>query len=320
MDEEGAHARDELARVGVVAAEGRDDAVQRAVHRLRAERGQAAGPRVVGEEAEELAHLLGVHLPDHEAARVHAPRLGEQRRDVGLAVHAETHAERALLERRQVGAALHGDEPLVHGDELEQRVEERRLAGGAVAEDDQGAAVAQELGQLGALPAAQRAALEQPAERRGDHAGSPHVTGVHDRGVREEGGAARDEVLEVRGHLRLEQAPQDLEVLARALAHARALELADRGVDLLDERDLDGAQRLVAALGRDAFPGVVALRVVDRAGAGGGQVSPGLGCGRASLEGRRCGDVGLDCRHGRGRREGQAAPACRPYRQLGRRG
>ena len=58
-------------------------------------------------------------------------------------------------------------------------------------------------------------------------------------------------MLEVGRHLRLEQAAQDLEMLARRLADAGALELADGFVDLLDEGDLDGAQRGVAAVGVD---------------------------------------------------------------------
>ena len=134
----------------------------------------------------------------------------------------------------------------------------------------------EELGQLGALAAGERAALEQAAEGRGDHAGGADLAGVHHRGVREERRAPRDEVLEVRRHLRLEQAAQDLEVLARALADARALELADRRVDLLDERDLDGAQRLVAAVGAGA---AAAARRARRRGAAPGAPSRGGAAG-----------------------------------------
>ena len=135
----------QAAREVLVAAEGGDHGVQRAVHGLGAEGRETAAARVVGEEGEELPDLLGVHLADHQPAGVHAPGLGEQRRDVGVAVHAEAHAEGALLERRQVGAALDGDEALVDGDDLEQGVEQRRLPGGPVAEDDERAAVAEEL-------------------------------------------------------------------------------------------------------------------------------------------------------------------------------
>jgi hypothetical protein len=78
-------------------------------------------------------------------------------------------------------------------------------------------------------------------------------------------------VLEVSAHLRFEQAAQDLEVLARGLADARALELVDRLVDLLDERDLDEAQSRVAAFGSRAVRrtvtvcgAVAALRGADR--------------------------------------------------------
>jgi len=131
--------------------------------------------------------------------------------------------------------------------------------------------VADELRKLGALPAAECASFEEAAERGGEDAGRGDLAGVHHRGVREEGGAAGDEVLEVGAHLRLEQAAQDLEVLARGLADARALELVDRLVDLLDERDLDGAQGGVAAFGSDAFRCAVtvcgaaaALRGADR--------------------------------------------------------
>ena len=123
--------------------------LHRAMHRLRAQGGEARDPGVLGEEAEELADLLGVHLTDDEPSRVHAPRLGEESRDVGVAVDAQADAERPLLERRQVWSALDRDEAVVDRDKLEERVEQRRLPGRAVAEDDQRAAIAQELGQRG---------------------------------------------------------------------------------------------------------------------------------------------------------------------------
>ena len=223
-----------------------------------------------------------------------------------LAVHAEAHAERALLERRQVRSALDGDEAVVHGDELEERVEQRRLPRRAVAEDDQRAPVADELRQRGALAAGQGAALEQAAEGRGDHAGRADLAGVHHRRVREERGAARDEVLEVRRHLRLEQAAQDLEVLARALADARALELADRRVDLLDERDLDGAQGGVAAVGG----GAARRRRARRSGAS--RASLPRGAAR-----RGCRSRSWPCRRACRRHAARARP---PYRQSGRPG
>ena len=84
----------------------------------------------------------------------------------------------------------------------------------------QRAAVADELRELGALTAGEGAALEEAAERRGEDAGRADLVGVHHRGVREERGASRDEVLEVGAHLRLEQAAQDLEVLARRVVDA----------------------------------------------------------------------------------------------------
>ena len=66
--------------------------------------------------------------------------------------------------------------------QLEERVQQRRLAGGAVAEDEQRAAVADELRQLLGLAAGERVAFEQPAQRGGEHAGRADLAGVHHGG------------------------------------------------------------------------------------------------------------------------------------------
>jgi hypothetical protein len=57
-------------------------------------------------------------------------------------------------------------------------------------------------------------------------------------------------MVEVGRHLGLEQAAQDLEVLARRLADARPLEPVDGLVELAQQVGLHGAQRGLALAGR----------------------------------------------------------------------
>ena len=60
------------------------------------------------------------------------------------------------------------------------------------------------------LAGGERVALEQSAQRGAEHARRADLTGVHRRGVREQGGATRDEVVQIGVHLGLQQAAEDL--------------------------------------------------------------------------------------------------------------
>ena len=244
MEEDRSHLCDEPTSVPGITAESVREGGQRLFDRTGVERAHAAEARRTCQRREEASHLGGAEVSDHQPARVHALCLLEQRRQIRAVVDAEAHAERAIAQRRQVGAVHDGDKTLIHTDDLEEGVEERRLAGAALAEDKERAAVVGQAPEADSLLDRECPGVDQRTQRRGQYSRPADPFGIHHGGVRRQDRASRDKVLEVGAYLRAERGAQHVEVLAQGFGVVDGLDPVDGRADLLDELVLDGAQRL----------------------------------------------------------------------------
>ena len=189
--------------------------------RCAAWRARPRGGLCTRQEGEELAHLLGVHLADHQAARVHAACLGEQGRDVGAVIDAQPHAERAFPDAGRSGPRSMATKRSSTETSSKSELSHVGLAGRAVAEDDQRAAVAvRGAGQASRpWPPLRVPPWSGPGRCRGDHAGRrPPRRRTSSRSSRTACAVRTTKCSRYAAHLRLQQAAQDLEMLARALS------------------------------------------------------------------------------------------------------
>ncbi len=218
----GLRARHEPAGEVVVAPEGGDDRVDGASHGLGAQGGQAADARVFGRR-------LKTRAPRCCGSRRHS-RPGPMRRALaeGAGVSVSSSAtgparEGALLEGRQVSAALDGHEAVVDGHGSKSEFSSVDLP---VARSPTRSSCRRSLGlrELSSLAQEESAALRRPrnvVEIPGSTYLAAYVTEVFERAC-----TARDEVLQVRVHLRLGRLRRVLEVLTRTLADTGTLSSA----------------------------------------------------------------------------------------------